>query len=190
VSSPVHSARCLARDARRVEIELGPTGACGAHFPLSRFFALAVLHESATVPLFRTPGVLWRLATPPPLASALTWDDVHDLSCVDRPDPHKDAVTAQFVRDASYRAPRNWHPVLWRADDTGTLRDPDIDRRDPAWRAADDQLQALHRTVADDDLPHLTLRIDVTDERWCAHLVAGMLWDVYAFDYGDLALVV
>jgi hypothetical protein len=179
----------VARAGRTVDIELGPTGACGAHFPTSPFYALALLHEAATTTLYREPGRVWKRPASPPLAQALTWDDVHALSCIDTADTGKDATTARYILRAVYRSPRNWQPSLWTPDAAGDYHGPALAHPDPRWRAAHAKLQALQQTVADADLPHMTLRIAVTDERWCEHLAPGMLWDVYAFDEGSPMLV-
>ena len=33
-------------------------------------------------------------------------------------------------------------------------------------------------------LPHATIRIEATEERWVEHVRRGMFWDVYVFDDG------
>ena len=205
MSSPVHTGRCLRREGRVVEIELGPTTAAGVHFPVSRAFALALLHETATCTVFARPGVPWPRRTEPPLASALTFAEVLAMSSIQRDDPEKERTVDQFVASARYVATRNWTPSLWRRDARGVFVDPGISRTDARALAAHRALDALYDEVAErsdacDDpeegarleraqAPHATLRIETTEPRWCVHLEATMTWDVYAFDYGAAHLL-
>ncbi|HSQ62497.1 MAG TPA: hypothetical protein VLM85_04760 [Polyangiaceae bacterium] len=206
MSSPVHTGRCLRREGRVVEVELGPTTAAGVHFPVSRAFALALLHEAATCTMFSQPGVPWpRRAAPPPLESALTFAEVLAMSSIERQDFEKERTVDQFVASAQYVATRNWTPSLWRRDARGAFVDPGVSRTDPRALAVHQALDTLYDDVAEradacddpdqrarlerEQAPHATLRIETTEPRWCAHLEAAMIWDVYAFDYGAADLL-
>jgi hypothetical protein len=81
VSSPVHTARCLRREACTVDIEIGPTTGAGVFFPVSNAFALALLHESATRTLYSRPGVVWD-TNPSPL-EALGLEEILELSAIE-----------------------------------------------------------------------------------------------------------
>lgn len=172
MSSPVHTALCVRRDGKIVDIEIGPTTATDVHFPVSPTFGLALLHESAA----------WSRRTRAPLASVITFEEMIELSSISEPNETKEALVATFVVSARYVATRNWTPALWRRGADGSFIDPGIARTDPRAIAASRALDDAYDTRA-------TLRIEVTEERWCAHLEASMTWDVYAFDYAASLLV-
>ncbi len=177
MSSPIQSAECVARAGASVEIELAPTAACGAHFPLSRFFALGLLHECALAIVYSSPGAIahWPDDRRTPLARALgtMTDDIVDLMCKPATDPHKRVVTETFIAMAEYVRSRNWTPG---ADD---LQDT-FDRAKLACHAVrDPQLRVRMERMR---LPHATLRIEATEAQWVSHVEVGMMWDVYAFD--------
>ena len=203
MSSPIHAAQCIERRMREVRIELSPTTACGAHFPVSKFFALALLHEAASSHVVEADGTpVWQADRDAPLAAETSFDVLIDLSSIEHDDPGKAALTDRFVARADCVETRNWTPALWRPDAMGVLVGPAIDRRDPRSIAAsrflqsafDSAWQACERLsrgdadelwrLCDERLPHATLRVEVTDARWIEHLEVGMRWDVYAFDDG------
>ena len=164
MSSPVHTARCVRREGRVVDVEIGPTTATGVHFPFSPTFALGLLLE--TTELVRPR---------PPLANVITFDEMIALSGMG-PNEHKDGLVATFVSSARYIAARSWTPRFWEGLPGGDARASAIGAELDALRDAKHAL-------------HATLRIEVTEERWCEHVRAGMAWDVYAFDEGALLLV-
>jgi len=203
MSSPIHAAQCIDRRMREVRIELSPTTACGAHFPVSKFFALALLHESASTHVVEADGTpIWQPDRDAPLASETTFEVLIDLSSIDHDDAGKSALTDRFVAHVDCVDARNWTPALWRRDASGVFVDPEIDRRDPRLFAASKFLQSAfdgawaecerlargdddeHWRLCDERLPHTTLLVEVTDARWIEHLEVGMRWDVYAFDDG------
>src|SRR5262249_52591861 len=97
MSSPVHTARCVARDLRSVDLEIGPTTATSVHFPVSELFGLSLLHEASETILYRAPGQMWGARPAAPIASALGFDDIDRMACIDRRDPAKTAMAARFV---------------------------------------------------------------------------------------------
>jgi hypothetical protein len=155
VSSPLYAATCVARHGAIVDIELEPTTAIVPHFPLSTFFAFALLHESGGA-----------------LANEIDWDAVHDHSCRESPD--RRVLTTRYIRDAGYVSTRDWTPATVSIN--GVYRNAVSER---ASRSTMDKLVALVRSGR---MPAATFRIQTAEARWCAHLEAGMLWDVYAFD--------
>jgi hypothetical protein len=209
VSSPIHSAGCVARDGATVDIELVSTTACGAHFPFSRFFALSLLYESATTIVDQRGSPLWWSEEAPggPIGRELNFDELMELTDVETPDEQlispptpeqrkvlrqrKQALCDRLVVGVSYGDLKNWRPLLCQARgdryfDPATSRD--------AWsRGANDALQeTFDRAIERGDdgaLPAATLRVEATDVRWTAHLEVGMGWDVYAFD-NDAGLLV
>jgi hypothetical protein len=201
VSSPIHSAQCIDRRAREVRIELAPTTACGAHFPVSKFFALALLHEAATSHVVEADGTpVWQRDRDAPLASATTFEVLIDLSSMEHDDADKAVLTDRFIARADCVDMRNWTPALWRRDAMGAFDGAPLDRRDPRSIAASRYLQSafdgawaecerLSRgdsdelwRLCDERLPHATLRVEVTNECWIEHIAVGMRWEVYAFD--------
>lgn len=193
---------------REVRIELSPTTACGAHFPVSKFFALALLHEAASSNVVAANGThLWQPDRAGSLASATSFDVLIDLSSLEHDDAGKVELTDRFVARVDCVEARNWSPALWHRDASGVFVVADVDRRDPRSIAAS---RALQRTfdaawtecellsrgdgdeqmrLCDDRLPHATLRIEVTQACWIEHLEVGMRWDVYAFDDGAPTIV-
>lgn len=174
MSSPLFVATCVARHATVVDIELEPTPAISPHFPFSSFFAFALLHESASTRAVRpgtSPDVF-----PPELAGALAselgFDEVLDHSC--RDSPERRALAARYIRDVGYVSARGWTPSTPLTDGLyrGAVPAPES-------RAQMDHLESLVRAGT---TPAATLRIEVTEPRWCSHLEPGMSWDVYAFD--------
>lgn len=175
MSSPVHTARCVRRAGRVVDIEIGPTTATGVHFPISPTFALGLLLEATEL-----------VRPKPPLASVISFEEMIELSNMG-PNEHKDAIVATFVASARYVAARNWTPAFWSG----------LDARDPRAIAVGTELDEMWEAIGERDdfaydakhAPHATLRIEVTEERWCEHLRASLAWDVYAFDDDALLLV-
>jgi hypothetical protein len=203
MSSPIHAAQCIDRCMREVRIELSPTTACGAHFPVSKFFALALLHEAASEHVITADGTpIWQRDRTAPIASAATFEVLIDFSSVEHDDAGKAALTDRFIARADCVDARNWTPALWRRDATGAFAGPSLDRHDPRFGAASRFLQSAFDSawaecerrsggdtdelfrICDERLPHATLRMEVTDARWIEHLEVGMRWDVYAFDDG------
>jgi hypothetical protein len=160
MSSPIHTARCVARRDDSVDIELEPTTACGPHFPLSSFFALSLLYECGTSIVYRSPGNVLRWSDArTPIGVAIDQDELFELMSKPADDPRKRVLTNAFIRSASYVLARNWTPgrddlddVFERAVDEGTA------------------------------LPSAILRIDTADAQWVSHVERGMQWDVYVFD--------
>jgi hypothetical protein len=174
MSSPLHTAVCRRREGVLVEIELEPTGAIDPHFQLSDFYAFAILHESASaraIPEGTTPTRF-----PPELRGALAGEadpiEMIDMSSVDSPE--RRALAARYIACAGYVSTRNWTPTVCTLTD-GVYR-IGAAPNGPASRVVHARLRALAAT------PTATLRIEVTDPRWCSHLEAQLQWDVYAFD--------
>lgn len=190
VSSPVHTATCVARDLRSVDIEIGPTTATDAHFPVSDFFGLALLFEAADSIIYRTPGVPWPDRPRAPITKAITFDEIVDLAAIGKPNAAKAATTAKFVSRAAYVSTRNFTPTLWTRKANGSYRNPKT-HDDDQEREAGRLLQRAYKAVHFDEAraPHATLRIDVAQPAWCSHLRVGMMWDVYAFDDAAAMLV-
>jgi len=142
-----------------VDIELEPTTACGPHFPLSRFFALALLHECASTNVYRSPGKMWRWSgTPTALGAAIPQDEILDLASAPD-DERKRMLGDAFIRSADYVLAANWAP------------------------GRDDLDDVFERAVREGKpLPTAIMRIEVADEQWAAHVERGMRWDVYVFD--------
>jgi len=214
MSSPIHGARCVGRDGARVDIELVPTTACGAHFPFSRFFGLSLLYESATSPIRCDRGTpVWRSQDAPggPIAGEVAFDELIELTDVETPDEmlirpptlemrraqreRKHSLVERFVAGVSYCEVRHWRPLICRAR-SGRYFEA-ADRAAAGLREAQEALQdAFDRAPADEDGcplegagPSANLRIEATDFKWVSHLETGMSWDVYVFD-NDAGLLV
>lgn len=160
MSSPIHSARCVARAGATVEIELAPTTAGIADFPLSPFFALALLHECATTIVYRAPGDVWRWGgAPSPLGAAVSEEEILDLSSERGDHVRKRVLVGAFIGSAAYVRADHWTPGR---DDVQAVFDRALAKKQP--------------------VPTAVLRIETTDPDWVSHVEVGMLWDVYAFD--------
>lgn len=192
MASPLHSARCLARNNKYVDVELQTTTAIDAHFPLSHFFAAALLHESACVTLYRSPGVPWSSPARSPLAALATEGEVADFACGPQTDAARMAFERNVVHRCAYRSTRNWTPQLFTLDAAGDFSAKSLASNDPLRSAAHRALVALEQAARKATRgsassyaslgPAATLRIEVLRPELCAHLEPGMLWDVYAFD--------
>jgi hypothetical protein len=209
VSSPIHSAGCVARDGATLDIELVSTTACGAHFPFSRFFALSLLYESATTMVDQRGSPLWWSGEAPggPIGRELNFDQLMDLTDVETPDEQlarpptpeqrrvlrerKRALCDRFVVGVSYGDLKHWRPLVCQAR-AGRFFDP-ARRGDARMQEASEALHAAFDGAwergDESALPAATLRVEVTDPRWIAHLEVGMGWDVYVFD-NDAGLLV
>lgn len=197
MSSPIHSARCVRREDRAVEIELAPTGASGPHFPVSEFFAFALLHEAATDLVYSAPGQVVRRTSSLPIAALATGEELIDLATEPEAHPRRVALVRQCIVRADYCATRNWVPVLATRDATGVYRAPPKGpdpRLAAAYGALDAAFDAAVKHSRDPArfaavVPSATLRIEVTDVKWCSHVEAPLIWDVYAFDDEARALI-
>lgn len=187
MSSALHGARCVRRADRVVEIELTPSTATGAHFPLSDFFAFALLHEAATSTVYSAPGRVIKHRFSAPIGRLLTADRVNELGCRPADDPERLALTKRCIVRADYCATRSWKPSVFTMDPTGTFVGPSLDHADSRSRSAHAALQAAFDASLPRSAAHCltaTLRIETTDASWCAHLDVPMFWDVYVFDEG------
>ena len=108
MSSPLHAATCVGRSNCIVDIELAPTPAIGAHFPLSDFFALALLHESASSTVYTSPGKRLRRIGRPPIAGLASMTEMIDLACRPREHPKRRELVQRCIVRAEYRETRNW----------------------------------------------------------------------------------
>lgn len=197
MSSPIHGATCIAREGSAVDIELSPTTACGAHFPLSRFFGLALLYEAATTIVDYNGRVLWRSTQPGgPIADEVTFDELMDLTSTDTPDEQlirppspeqrralrerKQSLIDRFVAQVSYVRVKDWRPMLCEPRQ-GSYREG-VTRDAQRWIEATQALQNVFDRAPEDNPPTATLRIESTDFKWVCHLEPAMSWDVYAFD--------
>lgn len=199
MSSPIHAARCAKRDATSVDVQLTPTPASGAQFPFSRFFGLWLLHEAATSVVYRGGKPLWRSAAPAgALAGALDHAELAELTDTETPDERlirppspaerralqqrKRELVDRFITRVSYGDVRHWEPMICELDDVaGRYLEP-ATRAMPRCREAAEILQRIFDRAPERELPTATLRIEVTDARWIAHLEPGMAWDVYVYD--------
>jgi hypothetical protein len=210
MSSPVHSALCVARDGATVDIELAPTTATSAHFPFSRFFGLWLLHEAASTIIIDKGGQpLWRSSQKPggTIAREVSDDEFFALTGAELPDElllhppspaerqalreRKRGLVERFVTAVSYSNVKNWRPMLCEARE-GRYFEPlsrGAARPHEAFQALQNALESAIEydeneevQVDEDALPKATLRVEATDERWTEHLAPGMGWDVYVFD--------
>lgn len=205
MSSPIHAARCVARDGATVDIELIPTTASWAHFPFSNFFALKVLHEAATTMVMYRGTPLWRLVDNPggPIGHEVSFDELMDLAFADTPDEQlvrpptpeqrqalrerKRSLVDRFIAEVIYVAVDHWQPSLCPLE-SGAYRRP-VAASDARRRESERKLQAIFDSADESQRPSATLRIETTAAKWVSHLDVGMDWDVYAFDDGAGLLI-
>ena len=192
MSSPIHTASCVARAHDTVDIELGPTPACGVHFPFTRLFGLGLIHEAAAGIVYSRPGVVWKRGHRAELAGALRAEKLIDLAGKPPSDPERRRIVATYVEAVCYVGTRNWSPYICQPSSGGSFETP-TDLSHPGPRGALAVLQGQYDEAAKNEsserYPYATIRVRATEARWLDHLQTGMLWDVYAFDDHERGLI-
>lgn len=169
--SALWSAQVVAKDNRRVVIELRAIHPDSGAFPTDKKFALRLIYDEA---YGFAPGLIRESRGP--LGDAIQLEQTHD-------DAFLDANVDRYIAHVQLGNLRN-APL-----DVEALRD-DIDRQltargvrredKPVWRDAwSEQWDAFWSDP--NRLPTATYEIDVTDPRWIAHLERGSAWESAAF---------
>ena len=201
--SAIHVGTCVARAGSAVDIELLPTTACGAHFPFSRFYGLALLYEAATTIVHYQGRTLWRGVEPAgSIAGELTFDELMELTSTNTPDEQlvrppspelrralqerKRSVVDRFITAVSYVRVEGWRPIVCEPR-LGRYTEG-ADGSHERFRQAEQALQDAFDHAPEDDPPTATLRVEATDLKWMSHIEPGMSWGVHCFDY-DAALL-
>jgi hypothetical protein len=168
--SALWSARVLAKDNRRLVVELRAIHPDSGDFLTSKRFALRLLYDEA---YGYGPGSVRESRGP--LGDAIALEQTFD-------DTFLDASVDRFVErvGVNVRTPRlDVEALRDRLDHEVAGRG--IRREDSAaWHAAWDELWDAF-WADPEDLPVATYTVDVTDPKWIAHLTVGTRWESAAY---------
>ncbi len=186
MSAPLYAVTVLDRSGNAVRLDLVSICDAGC-FTASRLFALCLLYEPLAATVYARPGVVWPGRVDGPLRALFTEDELLDWGGSGV--PPRDAPRLAIVRDVAYGPFRNVPALATPPDRDGRYRaglnratDAAFAVAARAFGAAVQPRYAQLRTHGPAAMPAATLRIEVDDPRWLAHLAPGMLWDAYCFD--------
>jgi len=169
--SALWSAQVVAKDNRRIAIELRAIHPDSGAFPSDKKFALRLLYDEA---YGFAPGLVRESRSP--LGDAVTLEDTHDDAFLDA---NVDRYIARVQLGSVRNAPLDVEAL--RADIDRQLTARGVRREDKAvWHDAwTDLWDAFWSDPS--RLPTATYEIDVTDPQWSAHLAPGSAWESAAF---------